>query len=579
RAMTPMTSAGRSTHGLTLMLALLASACGDGTGPDEGGSVVFLGLQVVPETGQLYVGQYGGIAAQPYDRDHHLVTGVPISWASSDTNVVQVYSFSSGVSVLAKAPGSAIVVASSGKAEASVAFTVTVIPVGSVQVTPDTSAAYVGLTATLSAVVIDTFGGTLTDRPVTWSSTNAGRASVDANGAVTAHSAGDVTIIATREGKADSASLTVLARPAADWSAVTEEWVTFQGGAAHTGYVPATVDPVVFTKLWQTPSVQSGFGFNQAVVGGGRILMSSNAYFGTQRLLALDAATGAELWSHEFGTIHSVDPPGYADGTVYVATGGHEESFLWAFDAATGSERFHTAYGNQWSRWEAPVISGGNVYMAGGYFGGMYSFDGTGVERWFVELGQYEGFTPAVADGKVYAFTGAVSPEIIVIDAATGARVDSITDPGLMAIGWAAGTTPVLGGAHNILASHGGRLLSFDLQTRQLGWQVQGEYAGQVAVANAVVYAQNGTDVEARRESDGSLLWVWHRPDVSQLWPDMIVTRNMLFASDGATTFALDLNAHRQGWSYPAGGELSLSKDGLLLIAGSEGVLTAIKVK
>ena len=59
----------------------------------------------------------------------------------------------------------------------------------------------------------------------------------------------------------------------------------------------------------------------------------------------------------------------------------------------------------------------------------------------------------------------------------------------------------------------------------------------------------------------------------------MIATKNLLFASDGATTYAADLDAHRQVWAYPAGGDLSLSKDGLLLIARPDGVLVAVTAK
>jgi outer membrane protein assembly factor BamB len=90
---------------------------------------------------------------------------------------------------------------------------------------------------------------------------------------------------------------------------------------------------------------------------------------------------------------------------------------------------------------------------------------------------------------------------------------------------------------------------------------------------------QNGGDVEARAESDGTLLWAWRRPAQPQLWPNMIVTRNLLFATDGARTYAVDLDARRQVWSYPAGGDLSLSKDGLFLIARPDGVLEAITAK
>ena len=119
-----------------------------------------------------------------------------------------------------------------------------------------------------------------------------------------------------------------------------------------------------------------------------------------------------------------------------------------------------------------------------------------------------------------------------------------------------------------------------DLQHHGTLWRVGGGgYGGLPAVANAVVYVQNGSDVEARREADGALLWTWRRPLQAAFWPAMIVTRNLLFASDGASTFAVDLDAHLQVWSYPVGGMLSLSKEGLLLIARQDGVLTAVGVK
>jgi outer membrane protein assembly factor BamB len=49
--------------------------------------------------------------------------------------------------------------------------------------------------------------------------------------------------------------------------------------------------------------------------------------------------------------------------------------------------------------------------------------------------------------------------------------------------------------------------------------------------------------------------------------------------STASTTYALDLTTHRPMWSYPAGGLLALSNQGILFIARSNGSLTAIKVK
>ena len=59
----------------------------------------------------------------------------------------------------------------------------------------------------------------------------------------------------------------------------------------------------------------------------------------------------------------------------------------------------------------------------------------------------------------------------------------------------------------------------------------------------------------------------------------MIVTKNMLLVSTAANTYALDLATHQPAWSYPAGGSLALSAQGILFIAQSSSRLTAISVR
>jgi hypothetical protein len=559
----------------------MAPACsGDGTGPnDSAGTVVYIGLSGVPESERLFIGQSVFLQASTFDRDHHLVTGAAVSWVSSDTNVATLHVWGNGVVVEGKAAGPVVIRAAAGRASATVSLTVEVVPVAAVSVSPSSAAGYVGMTTQLQATVLDATGSILADRAVTWSSSDPQRASVDATGRVTALAAGTVTITATSEGKSAAAALTLLPRPIADWSGVTGEWVTYQRDASHTGYVPAVLDPSTFTLAWEA-TVASGVPLNPVTVGDGKVFVSTTAYFGTQQLHVLAASNGATLWSHDFGGIHSVDPPAYAGGMVYVATGGHENSFLWGFDAATGGQRFFAPYGNQWSRWYAPVVVGGTVYMAGGYYGGMYAFDAAdGAERWFTPLNQYDEFTPAVREGTAYAYTGSYDPKVTAVDAASGSVLYEIPDPNFVWGGWSMNLAPVLGASENLLATQGGRLLSFDLRNRTIGWQVGGGYAGQVTVAEGVIYAFKGLGIEARRESDGGLVWAWARPDNSQRVIPTIATRNLLFISGDNTTYAIDLSAKLQGWSYPAAGHLTLSSDGLLLIAQATGKLTAIRVR
>jgi outer membrane protein assembly factor BamB len=138
--------------------------------------------------------------------------------------------------------------------------------------------------------------------------------------------------------------------------------------------------------------------------------------------------------------------------------------------------------------------------------------------------------------------------------------------------------SPVLGSSQNLISTQAGRLLSFNLATKQIGWSVTGaSFSGQLALADGVIYALNGTSIDARRESDGGLLWSASNP-ASTMSP-LLVTRNLLLGSTQTTTWAIDLATHRLAWSYPAGGLLALTQDGLLTIAGFDGMLTAIAVK
>src|SRR5689334_11969630 len=81
------------------------------------------------------------------------------------------------------------------------------------------------------------------------------------------------------------------------------EWSTYQGNAAHTGYVPGTLDLSNVSLLWKSNSRASGL-----AVGGGAVFANS-----LQQINAFDEATGATLWNHSF-IVGNLYPPAYANG-------------------------------------------------------------------------------------------------------------------------------------------------------------------------------------------------------------------------------------------------------------------------
>jgi outer membrane protein assembly factor BamB len=443
-------------------------------------------------------------------------------------------------------------------------------------------AMYGGQVGQFTASVLDTFGDTLSGRTIDWSSSSATTVAIDATGKVTGGAAGTATITASVDGKSASTTVTVLPRPTPSWRQ-TADWTTFQGDASRMGSVAATLDPVVFSQLWET-TLATGVALNPPSAGEGKVFVSTHSGGSQQRLFAISAQTGSQLWSHDFGSIHSVHPPAYGHGRVFVTTGGHGDSYLYSFDAGTGAVRFRSSYGNQWSRYFAPAVVDQRVYMAGGRYGGMYAFDAVeGEQLWFASTDQTSLWAPAVSAGRVYAYT---SPGLSVVDAASGAELYAIRDANFGSVGWGMQTTPVLGSMDNVLATQAGRIVSFDLASRTVGWERKASFTGNVTVADGRIYVRNDAQLEARRESDGSLLWIWIPPS-GKVEGTMVVTDNVLFLSTNTPswgggewrTFAIDLESGRRVWAHPGGGELALSAEGILYIAQRNGKLTAISVR
>jgi outer membrane protein assembly factor BamB len=563
-----------------LLLAAMATAACDKSPSDEGSGLVGrIELSGAPQDGRLFTNHQFLLTATTYAPDNSLVTNAPLTWSTSDADIVTVQPFGDNqVVVRAVNDGDATITVSSDGRKATVQLHVVAVPIATVRIEPAIVGLYPGRTAQLRVVAIDSFGNDASSRAVTWTTSHAQRVEVSSTGMVAPEGLGEATITATIGGRTATAAVHALARPTSDWSLVTEDWVTHQGNAQHTGYVAATIDPLSARLKWQVPLF---VGHVRPVTAAEGLVFVSGAIPAMHVLRALDAATGAQRWERHVGNNSSVDGPGYGNGNVYVQTGGHQDSFLHGFNAATGTPLFASPYGNQWSTYLAPVVVNGHVYMAGGYYGGMYSFDGTtGAQRWFRELNQYDQFTPLVHNNVVYAYTGSYQPKLTAASAGTGTVLYEIADPGFDWSGWSMGSSLTMASPTTLVAAQTHRLLMFDLATRSIRWVVNGAgYFGQPAYANGVIYVARSNEVEARRETDGGVIWSWRVPGDANVVAPPVVTRNLLFVSTGTQTYALDLATGAHTWTYDAGGHLTISRDGTMYIARSDGILTALTMR
>ena len=564
-----------------LLLAVLLGGCGDQLldppgAPNDALLPIFRGtvgsvtIGGAP-SGSLAVGGTVQLSGKARSTTGSVVRW-PVKWRSADTTVARV---SAAGLVTAVRPGQAAIIAGIGRVADTATVAVVAAP-ATLTLSSPFPALYVGQPLALVATARDAAGNPITGLYLAWKSSDATKAAVDSAGTVTGVSAGAVNVTISAGAKTASASLVVAARPVAEWSQAGA-WPTFQGNARRTGHVPVTADPLAFRERW-VEIITPGWPLNPVAAADGKVFVSPRAHYSEQTLAAFDIHTASRLWTKDFGWIQGVNPPAYGEGRVYTVTGGHQDSYLWGLDATTGKVEMKSSYTNQWFRYFAPVVVDGMVHMAGGYNGGMYAFrTSDGGEAWFANTGQYHDWTPAVAGGQVFAYGTSSTPALSVVTASTGALAYTIPDPGFTWGPFIQNVTPVLGSADNLLAAEGTRLISFDLAGRRVGWQVAGRFIA-VTVADGVLYAVIEGRVEARRESDGGLLWSWTPPE-GAVTGQTVATRNLLFVTTSENVYAVDLGARRHTWSYPAAGHLSLAGEGILLVARENGSLVAIDLK
>ena len=375
------------------------------------------------------------------------------------------------------------------------------------------------------------------------------------------------------------------------------EWATFQGNAAHTGYVPVTLDPNQFGTRWQqgVPAFLYFNGlFNLATVttaGGNFYIAGNNA------VTARSEFDGSAVWSYSFAALPfpSVNPPAVSGGTVYVAAGQQSSTYMFGLDATSGAVKFRSAMSSQWEDYLAPTVGAAGVYTNAGSYGGLYGFDPQGTQLFFAGNSQQSAWTPAVDANGVYAYTG---DALRVFDPVTGALKTTISDVSFTNYIYEVGGSAVLGAPNSVFAAayanswlngggFGNSLVHFNLNSNTVDWSVHGVYPSTPAYDSAVVYVANNNPlrVEARNEADGSLAWSWtpQAAGDTKFVSEVLLTRNTLIVSTNLSTYAIDRTTHHVVWSYPLAGNLALSPNGILYIepygtGGGSTTVTAINV-
>ncbi|WP_306396321.1 PQQ-binding-like beta-propeller repeat protein [Telluria beijingensis] len=355
-------------------------------------------------------------------------------------------------------------------------------------------------------------------------------------------------------------------------------WSTYQGNAAHTGFVAANFDPARFSRRFKVEALGNFAGnYKSAAIDNGRAFFVRRTAGNRAELVAVSEDTGELAWKVDMGTLNQVNPPAAANGRVYLTSTGHGDSFLWVYDQASGQQLRKETLSSQWPSYSAPTLFGTDVYTINGYYGGISRYDDAqGAFKWHGLGVAYEGWSPSTDGRFVYAYS---TPDNIlnVLDAADGSLAYSIGERYPYSTYFISRPVVLTDTAQALVGD--GNLAAFDLKTRTRSWIVDGASIGTPAYGNGAIYTlgANGKAFAARSPATGALLWEVMLDDAN--YTDIVVTRNLAFVSSENTTQAIDLATRKVAWTYPLGGSMAISARGVLYILTSSGALAAINLR
>jgi outer membrane protein assembly factor BamB len=222
------------------------------------------------------------------------------------------------------------------------------------------------------------------------------------------------------------------------FTTLDEESVTFQNNAVHDGYDPASPLVPPLTPKWSRDLSGSGVtSISYPLIARGMVFVTTTTTNQAGTIIALNAHTGATIWSANVGGTYGSGTAAYDSGKVFVV---NFDGLMKAFDAATGNLLWSVNLPGQYAFTSPPTAVNGIAYTGGAGSGGtVYAVnETTGEVLWTMPVENGDDSSPAVTQGKV--FVSYACPQSYAFDAITGQQLwhhDSCCEGG-------GGATPVV---------------------------------------------------------------------------------------------------------------------------------------
>lgn len=240
----------------------------------------------------------------------------------------------------------------------------------------------------------------------------------------------------------------------------------------------------------------------------------------------------------------------------------NENNRLLALDASTGAKRWEANLNLLNNRDNAVGVDGGRVFaLTGREDVSVVSFDAqTGRQLWTASTGKHKGTRyPMASDGRVFFDAPATdgSPELRAVDAATGKAIwtlplDGFVDTDILAVN---GVLVFGAGTWNGATKAGWRLIALDPATGKLRWDAQlgPHLIVRLAADDRQVFIGFGSgQVQARDAATGTPAWTEHVVSRLNVAPTAKGVQVFAASSDGELV-SLDAQTGSRQWADNAG--------------------------
>lgn len=346
----------------------------------------------------------------------------------------------------------------------------------------------------------------------------------------------------------------------------------YQINAMHSGSVYSEGLTPPLKQKWV---VSFGQPISYPLIADGRVFVTVRHESGNgTRLVGLNAANGAMLWSYALGAYSAWSALCYENGRVFAING---DGLLRAFDAANGDVIWTRQLPGQYSFTSAPTVFQGVIYTGGAGSGGTaYAVSAaTGDVLWTASVANGSQSSPAVtADGVYLSYS---CPNVYKLNPASGAVIWHYTN----GCSGGGGKTPAL---------HNGRLYVRDYNPDYIFDSETGGLAGSFtskhtpAFSGDMGFFLNGPKpfgsfgtLEGRNVNSNSLVWSFAGDGFLQ--SSMLVVNDYVYVgSSQGRLYAVDATTGNQAWTTNVGDSIPYvdeqnSSQPLTGFAAGEGIL------